>query len=55
MTITGRTMVYHRTEPPRIVTTQAQYDALGDGWADTPEAFTTPEPQPRRKATRSDR
>ena len=56
MTIAGPTYVYHRTEPPRIVSTQEEYDALGKGWADTPAAFyDTPAPpqvagRPRRKA-----
>jgi hypothetical protein len=40
MTITGPTWVYHRTEPPRLVRTQAEYDALGKGWADSPAVFT---------------
>lgn len=42
MTITGPTWVYHRTEPARIVNTQAALDALGEGWDDTPAAFYEP-------------
>ena len=38
MTILGPTWVYHRTEPPTLVTTQAAYDALGPGWCDSPVA-----------------
>ena len=52
MTILGPTTLYHRTEPPRIVRTQEEYDALGEGWADTPAAFydapTLPPAQPRQ-------
>ena len=36
MTIVGPTWVYHRTEPPKLLKTQAEYDALGPGWCDSP-------------------
>lgn len=39
MTITGPTWVYHRSGESRLIETQAQYDALGEGWADSPAAF----------------
>jgi len=34
-------MVYHRAKRPVIVTTQEEYAALGDGWADSPSAAAT--------------
>ena len=40
MIITGPTWLYHKTQPPRIIATQAEYDALGPGWVDTPAIFT---------------
>lgn len=47
MIILGPTFIYHRSELPRLVSTQEEYDALGDGWADTPAAFyATPAPEP---------
>lgn len=55
-----RTTLYHRTDPPRIVDTPEQRDALlADGWAETPAAFyDAPEPPadatsaPRRTRTK---
>lgn len=40
------TTFYHRTEGPRIVSSDEEFAALGDGWADTPAAFYEPEPAP---------
>jgi hypothetical protein len=38
---------YHRTKEAVIVTDAAELDALrGDGWADTPAAFDSPEAEP---------
>jgi hypothetical protein len=42
MTILGPTTFYHRTKRPCTVTTEAEYEALGEGWADTPAAFYDP-------------
>lgn len=57
----ARTMLYHRTDPPRIVDSQAECDRLlAEGWAETPAAFTdAPDPPadatsaPRRTRTRT--
>lgn len=49
MTVTSYpTWVYHRTEKPRIVRNEQEYQALPDreSWADTPAAFSEPEPKP---------
>lgn len=35
---------YHSTENPRVVKSEVEENNLGDGWADTPAAFHTPEP-----------
>lgn len=40
-----RTMLYHRTDPPRIVESQIECDRLlAEGWAETPAAFYDPPP-----------
>ena len=40
---------YHATEPAVVVNNEAELDALGDGWADTPAAFeTVAEPEPKK-------
>lgn len=45
----GRTMLYHRTEPPRIVDGQEAVDALlAQGWADTPAAFYDAPKEPEK-------
>jgi len=31
--------VYHKTEPEKVVYSKEEYDALGDGWKETPAAF----------------
>jgi hypothetical protein len=54
MTITGPTTFFHRTRPPRVVRTDEEYAALGEGWADTPAAFyekpdDAKPPRPTRK------
>lgn len=42
-----RTMLYHRTLPPRIATDAAEVaQLLADGWADTPVAFYAPVAEP---------
>ena len=41
------TTLYHRTEKPVIVTSEADRDALiASGWADTPAAFYAQAPEP---------
>lgn len=53
LTIAGPTFVFHRSLPARIVRTQAEYDALGEGWAETPAAFYAQEtPEPEKPATK---
>lgn len=52
----GRTTLYHRTEPPRIVDGQDAIDALlAQGWADTPAAFYMPEMSVPEKPARAKR
>jgi hypothetical protein len=56
---------YHRTKPACIVYDAAEYDALGDGWADTPAAFegeadvataeAEPEPEQRKPTAKKTR
>jgi hypothetical protein len=41
---------YHRTLEACIVADPLEDEALGDGWADTPAAFTEPEPEPQEAA-----
>lgn len=55
----GRTTLYHRTDPPRIVEDDAAVTALlAQGWADTPAAFYAPVPDadkaPRPKRGKGD-
>lgn len=52
----GRTTLYHRTEPPRIVDGQDAVDVLlAQGWADTPAAFYDVAPPGVDKAPRPKR
>jgi hypothetical protein len=42
----GPTWYYHATAVPRLVTTRAQFDALGDGWHTSPADCVAPVPEP---------